>query len=97
MILCPIYFHVICILCLFSFLKKPNTNALSLYLKINQLGVSGHFHLNALISPLRLHKGNQAIYVNIIPYVSLMGLIHPLKKIKPVGNFFLSVSNFLKS
>lgn len=27
-----------------------------------------HFHLNALISPLRLHKGVQAIYVNIISY-----------------------------
>ena len=27
-----------------------------------------HFHLNALLSPLRLHKGAQAIYVNIISY-----------------------------
>lgn len=28
----------------------------------------GHFHLNVLISSLRLHKGVQAIYVNIISY-----------------------------
>lgn len=80
MMLCQICFHVICILCLFPF-KKPNTSASSLYLKINQFGASRHFHLNALIFPLRLHKGAQAIYVNIISYKCVFnGFNSPFKK-----------------